>query len=336
VSKQYNPYEQALCMLTEQLDLNKIKLITDKKDPDDFSIPEKGFDVDILKAWLKKTEVESFRPQRSIKQYCGYEILQCLRKSYYLRQGAEADMSKIGQYPFSKIKAVMGNIVERLLLSMYNECVSTKYINDVKIKWNTDKELGLLYPFVGAIDGLSYDKETMLDVKFTNQYDDFHIRQVKLYMLAYQRMKKRKNLFQFGEVVYINSEMNAITTRRFDVNDNVKYKEWPLIEDRMKYYDNCLRENIIPTPEKGSCNFCVYEKLCKANDNTIIRQMVSDEGNNIVDQKDKGQAVIVSESKPKKSMKELKKEWTEMKMKFHPRPQEDENKKDDSNLKILL
>ena len=333
MSKKYNPYEQALCLLTEQLDLNKIKLITDKKDAESFSVPEEGFNVDILKAWLKKTEVDSFRPQRTIKQYCGYEILQCLRKSYYLRQGAEADISKIGQYPFSKIKAVMGNIVERLLLSMYNECVSTKYINDVKIKWNTDKELGLLFPFVGAIDGLSYDKETMLDVKFTNQYDEFHIRQVKLYMLAYQRMKKRKNLFKFGEVVYINSDMNAITTKRFTVDDYVKYTEWPLIEERMKYYDNCIRENIIPNAEKGGCNFCVYENLCKANDNTVVRQSVDVKGNSISNQKEKHQAVVISKSKPKKTMKELKKEWTEIKLKNHPTKIEPEL---DSNLKILL
>lgn len=315
----YNPYKQALNMLQEKLDLDKIPLVKSFKDNKLISLIEEGFDSDRLKKWLTNFQRNGFKPHRTIKQMSGYEILQCPRQSYYNRVNALYDQSKVAQYPFSTIKATMGNIIEQLVLSMYNQTEGTKFRNGVNIHWKTNEEFGTLYPIAGVIDGLSYDEDIILDVKFTDQYDDFHMQQVKLYALAWEHINK-KECIRFCEVVYVNSLMNSITKKRISIDDEIRKQEFPIIIDRIKSYDSHLRNNTLPNAEPHNCNFCVYESICKTNSKGGQVDLISSSDTKLPNQPTT--MVIDKPTEPKVN------KGTEIKMDNHPKP--------DKNIKILL
>jgi len=304
----YNPYKHALTLLQEQLDLSKIPMVTAQKQPGLINLPDIGFDVDSLKKWLTNFQRNGFKPKRTIKQFNGYEIFQCMRQSYYMRMGAPYDMSKIAQYPFSTIKATMGTIIEQLLLSMHNQAEGTKFRNGIHLHWKTNEEFGTLFPIAMVVDGISYDETVMLDVKFTDQYDDMHLKQVKLYILAWKHVYKK--LVKFAEVVYVNGAMNAITKRRFEINDEVQNIEFPATIERIKTYDKCLRNMTLPTAEPHNCNFCAYEKACQEN----LNKFDSDDP-------------MGSKNEPVKIISD-KKDSSQIKIENHPVP--------DANIKILI
>lgn len=266
----YNPYAVALSLLTETLSNENIPLVTSTKNANlSPSKPIEGFDSDVLKTWLVNYQKENFKSKRSLKQYNAYEVLSCPRQMYYLRQGAPYDINKSGgQYPFSTIKACLGEVVEKLLLSIYNQTEGTKWRNGIHMTWETDKELGLMYPMKMVIDGMSYDEDIILDCKFTDTMDDFHINQVKLYAMAWESINK-KQCVKYVEVIYLNSSINNVNRRRIAIDDEVRNIEFPNMIKRIQLYDYNLKNHILPEPEKHNCNFCVYSKLCKKNENYV-------------------------------------------------------------------
>ena len=267
-TQKYNPYSIALSLLTETLTKDNIPLVSNNINPTlSNSIPEEGFDSDKLKEWLVNYQRNNTKTKRTYRQYNAYEVLSCPRQMYYLRQGAPYDGNRIAQYPYSTIKASMGEVVEKLLLSMYNQCDGTKWRNGIRLNWNP-VSYNLQYPFNIVIDGLSYNEDVILDCKFTDTPDDFHINQVKLYALAYEEMMK-KECIKFIEVIYLNSSMNTITRRREAITDETRKNEFPNIINRIQRYDYCLRNHVLPDPEKHNCNFCLYESICKRNENYV-------------------------------------------------------------------
>ena len=330
----YNPYKISLALLTNELkDTYDIPLITPDKIPNIKSKLDEGFDTDVLKDWLRDFQKKSHQPKREKPQYSGYEILQCLRQSYFLRQGEAIDKSVIGKYPFSSIKASMGNIVEQLLLSMYNQANGTKYQNDVWVKWPTDKLYGTQFPVLGKIDGLSYDADTILDVKFTDREDVMHQNQVKLYIQAWEDITGKKT-FKYGEVIYINSQMNSITKTRFEINDEVREVEFPAMVKRIKYYSDCLVNNVIPEADHKGCTFCPYKQPCiQANmqasdsqDNQRDNNIPNINTNDVTVSYQRGKDKPIESKNPKKSKEDIN--GPEIKFKQHPKP--------DNNIKILL
>lgn len=312
----YNPFKIALSLLQEKLDLANIPMVTDKKDNSLISSLEEGFDCDKLKAWLVQYQKNDFKPQRTKEQMSAYEVLQCLRQSYYNRLGAMYDDTRLGQYPFSTIKATMGGIIEQLVLSMYNQIKGgSKWRNSVRINWETNKELGTLYPMNMLIDGITFDEDIICDIKFTDQADDFHCKQIKLYALAWEHMYNRK--VRFGEVIYINSTMNVITKKRFQIDGEVRDVEFPALINRIKYYDSCLRNKTLPDTEPHNCNFCVYEKLCATSSKGGQVESSNSLGNKLPETTIN---LVIDKSTEKKG--------TEIKMSNHPVP--------DKNIKILL
>ena len=270
----YNPYKQALTLLQDKLNLDNIPMITDKKVPKLESIRETviGFDSDILKEWLTGFQKSQFKKHRTIPQMSAYEVLQCSRQSWYNRNNYDYDESRLGKYPFSSIKAVMGGIIEQLILSMYNQIDGAmKFRNSVELRWECQKELGTMYPLAMLVDGISYDESVILDVKFTDQADPFHFEQVKLYAMAWEK-KHNKQCIKYLEVVYLNSLMNAITIRRIDVTDEMRLVQYPKLISRIQEYDKHLREKTLPNGEEHACNFCVYENICKTTGKEQVGQ----------------------------------------------------------------
>lgn len=313
----YNPYKIALTLLQKKLKEEDIPLISKKIDEKLISIPEEGFDVNKLKTFLHDYQKKGIVKQRTTKSYNAYEIIQCLRKSYYLRMGAPVNPATSGIYPFSTIKATVGGIVEKLILSFYNQAEGTKFRNDVDLKWDMDKEWGTLYPFYGVIDALSYDNTVLGDVKFTNVMDPLHLEQVLLYMCIFEA-KEKAQTFKQAEIIYVNSDMNAITTKKYVIDDDMRKTKFLAIKDRILYYDHCLKEKALPQEEKKKCDFCPYELICgQTNFSTEVEL--------------NGKPNIQlpnSETQPKgDSLKENK--GTELKIGNH-------TKKPDSNIKILL
>lgn len=265
----YNPYSVALSLLNETLDAKNIPIVSNIRSANlSESKPIEGFDADVLKSWLVDYQRNSFKTKRTQANYNAYEVLSCPRQMYYLRQGAPYDSSKIAQYPYSTIKACLGEVVEKLLLSMFNQTSGTKWRNGIRMNWDTVTEYGLQYPFNMVIDGISYDEDIILDCKFTDQMDDFHVNQVKLYALAWENIYK-KQCVKYVEVIYLNSSINNVTRRRIPIDEEVRKNEFPKIIDRIKTYDYNLRNNILPLPEKHNCNFCVYQPLCKRDENYV-------------------------------------------------------------------
>lgn len=267
-NQKYNPYSVALSLLTETLESKNIPLVNNSINTNlSPSKPIEGFDSDVLKQWLVNYQRENTKTKRTYKQYNAYEVLSCPRQMYYLRQGAPYDGNKIAQYPYSTIKASMGEVVEKLLLSMYNQCSSTKWRNGVRLNWNP-VQFGLQYPFNMVIDGISYNEDIILDCKFTDTPDDFHINQVKLYALAWEEMY-HKECIKYVEVIYLNSAINSVTRRREAITEETRKNEFPKIIDRIRLYDYNLRNHILPEPEKHNCNFCLYQEICKRNENYV-------------------------------------------------------------------
>lgn len=273
-SSKFNPYAVALSLLTETLESENIPLVDNKKQPEYTSIPEEGFNCDKLKTWLTDYQRSNTKTKRTLKNYNAYEVLQCPRQSYYLRQGAPFDGKHIAKYPYSTIKASMGEVVEKLLLSIYNQVNGTKWRNGVRLNWNP-VSYGLQYPFNMVIDGISYDEDIILDCKFTDTPDDFHINQVKLYAMAWEEMY-HKNSMRYVEVIYLNSSMNSINVRREAITDETRQIHFENTKKRIQLYDYNLKNNILPEPEKHNCNFCLYQSICKKNENYIDCQKVTD------------------------------------------------------------
>jgi len=317
MASDYNPYKIALTLLQKKLKEEDIPLVSKKIDDKLVSIPEDGFDVSKLKSFLTDYQRKGLVKQRTTKQYNAYELIQCLRKSYYLRIGAPINASGTGIYPFSTIKATVGGIVEKLILSFYNQVEGVKFRNDVELKWEMDKEWGTLFPFSGVIDALSYDNTILADVKFTNLMDPLHLEQVLIYICILEA-KEKANTFKHAEIIYVNSDMNAITTKKYVVDDELRKTKFVAIKDRILYYDHCLKENVLPKEEKTKCDFCPYELICGQTNFSTEAQLPD----NSDIQLPKG------DKQPKgDSLKENK--GTEIKVGNHV-------KKPDSNIKILL
>ena len=334
MTKTYNPYKISLALLTNELkETYGIPMVSPKKISEFKSKIDEGFNTDILKDWLRDFQKKQYKPKRIKPQYSGYEILQCLRQSYFLRQGLEIDPANIGKYPFSPIKASMGNIVEQLVLSMYNQTNGTKYRNDVWVKWPTDKLYKTQFPFSGKIDGLAYNDESLLDIKFMDKEDEMHKNQVKLYIQAWEDITGKKT-FKFGEVIYINSQMNSITKVRFDIDDHVRNVEFPAMIKRIKYYSDCLVNKVIPEAEHKGCTFCHYKHHCIKANMSVSTNRKDSVDNNIPDVKSsdvtisyqRGKTVPIINENGKKSKEEIN--GSEIKFKQHPVP--------DNNIKILL
>ncbi len=317
MNEEYNPYKIALTLLQKKLKEEDVPLITKKIEEGLVSIPEEGFDVNKLRQVLFNHQRKGIVKQRTSKNYNAYEIIQCLRKSYYLRMGAPCNVTTAGIYPFSSIKSTIGGIVEKLILSFYNQGNGTKFRNDVELRWPMDKEWGTLYPFWGVIDALSYDDTVLADVKFTNSTDPLHLEQVLLYILIMEA-KEKKNTFKSAEIIYINSDMNAITTKKYVVDDELRSTKFVQIKDRILYYDHCLKNKVLPKEEKNKCSFCPYDLIC--GETNFTTEADSTDGVNIQLPKEEIQS-------KGDSLKENK--GTELKLGNHP-------KAPDTKIKILL
>ena len=317
MTETYNPYKIALSLLQSKLKENDIPIITNKQDPNLISVPEEGFEVDKLKGYLFNYQRQNHSSHRTTKSYSTYELIQCLRKSFYLRNNAPVNVTHIGLYPLSSLKAIMGHVVEKMILSMYNQTSGTKFRNDVKLKWDMDKELGVLYPFSGVIDAISYDEDIISDVKFTDSPSQEHLEQVITYGYVWEKLYK-KQCVKSVEVIYVNSMLNGITTKKYIIDDDIRKSKFIEIEDRIKYYDNCLRSKVLPEAEKTKCDFCPYDGICGTT-NFIT-------GNVIKDNDD----IQISNSDNKLDSGDLKeKKGVQIKMENHHR-------KPSTNIKILI
>lgn len=275
-----NLYKIILNVLKEELDKNNIPIVETYKNNHDSNISEKnneniitssyinnGFNIEKFTKYLKEVQIKNFNNKRTIKQMSAYEILSCLRKSYFDRNNIDDfDKEKIDQYPYSFMKSTLGKIIEVMILSLYNESKDIKFYNDIKLTWQTDKELNTLYPVSVCLDAINENEDTILDVKYTDTYDDFHIWQVKFYALVWEKVKNKK--INFVEVLYVNNNINNISKKRIQITDEIRNTDFIYLINRIKYYDNCLRNNIIPEIENKNCHFCIYEKShCKKTQN---------------------------------------------------------------------
>lgn len=260
----FNPYKIALNLLDKELKSMEISPVSKVSDSKKISLPGEGFNVDKLKNFLCDYQKKGFKKQRTIDQFSAYEIFQCLRKSYYLRQGVEPDPGSIIQYPFATIKASMGNVVEKFLLSIYNEIPNgTKFRNDVDLIWDTRKALGTkISRFSGKIDGLAYDDSVILDAKFTNDESQSHLDQLFIYGMILEELRG-KECVQAIEVLYLNSDMNSVTIKRFNIDREAREKEFLYFKRRIKLYDDMLTNKHIPPAESHKCSFCPYKITCE-------------------------------------------------------------------------
>jgi hypothetical protein len=312
----YDPYKKALSLLQDKLVLEDIPLINDKQDKKMISLFGEGFNIEKFKNYLTSLQKDKFKVKRTSKNYSGYEILQCLRKSYYNRQGVEPDEGNIAQYPYSIIKAITGCVVEPLLLSLYNQCQGTKYRNGVELKFDIDKTWGTLYPFYGVADGITYDHEIISDVKFCDNVDTFHKEQLYLYAFIYESIRQEKCIKRL-ENIYINSNLNTVTVLVYDYDEGIRASKADYFKERILHLDKSLKEKSIPNPEKDKCDFCPYFKTC--NGNSKPAQVDSNGSLGIQDTKNKDNML--------KEGYEENKKGTQLKIENHPK---------EPNLKILL
>jgi hypothetical protein len=312
----YDPYKKALSLLQDKLVLEDIDIVKENKDEKLISLFGEGFNVERLKDYLIKFQLNKFKVKRTSKNYSGYEVLQCLRKSYYNRQGIIPDKGNVAQYPYSIIKAVMGCVVEELLFSMYNQCEGTKYRNGVELKLDIDKKWGTLFPFYGVADGITYDHEIISDVKFSDNMDPFHKEQLYLYASIYEAIRGEKCIKKL-ENIYINSNLNSVSVMTYEYNDDIRETKERYFKERIMYLDNCLRNKTLPGPEKDKCNFCPYLNTC--------------EGRSKPEQVDSKESLGIQDTKNKDNMLEEgyqeTKKGTQLKIDNHPK---------ETDIKILL
>lgn len=211
---------------------------------------------DVNKFWrivkeFSKNEKITYQKKLENKQTIGVtELLDCLRKTYYFRKQYEIDDVELVKYPKGFIKSKLGYLVEKLILWIYKNQYPDLQ-EDVYVDLNN---------VVGKIDGLLH--KTVIDCKFTDYESPKYKEQVMLYAYMLEK-KKIVDKIERVQLIYINTNL-SIQEKQWLFSDELR-TEAELLFKRKDILFTCLEKDVLPEPEKERCNFCPFEKLCKAD-----------------------------------------------------------------------
>lgn len=223
----------------------------------------RGFNVNKFESLMRARLIDKHKKMQSYdRPYISVtELFNCMRKSYYIRQKYEIDVSKEYQFSYLYMINKVGDKVHDLIQNLYDhtEVEKTLVSERYKVKGRVD----------GIRDNFLLEYKTIDVDKFKNKYLPNHYNQGIIY--AYILNKEYGYKINTITIVYVTRNLKKIIPFDLPIDDNkaIKFLEGgPILLD-------CISNNIVPEPvnaDKEQCHWCQYKKYCEKDNKQTLKK----------------------------------------------------------------